>query len=265
MTALAFAPSKRLTGTVFSDLAFFSFVELTDPTQYDAYNRWHQLDHRPENLALPGVAWGDRWARRGAYAEASRTAPEFAAVDYVAMYWFRPPADASVAAWDALGEASFQWGRGPIIPGVRRRLLAFFRPVKGYAAPRARVGAEVLPYRPHRGLHLTLTRFDEPHGLDAHEEFRREDAETIPALLGIDGVAGAWTFSFSHPQRHSSLPFEESPADPPGSMRIRLVYLEGEPLEVVPEIERTDAASAPVAGERLFAGPLKTIVPWQDW
>lgn len=250
---------------MFSDLAFFSFVELTDPTQHRAYNEWHQLDHRPENLALPGVAWGERWARRGDYAAASRAVPEFSAVDYVAMYWFRPPADTSVAAWDALGEASFQWGRGPIIPGVRRRMLAFFQPVKGYAAPRARVSADVLPYRPHRGLHLVLTRFDDPHGLDTHEEFRREDAETIPALLELDGVAGAWTFAFSHPQRHSSLPFEESPADPPGSMRIRLMYLEGDPLEVLPEIERTDAAASPLAGERLFAAPLKTIVPWQDW
>lgn len=250
---------------MFSDLAFFSFIELTDARQHRAYNEWHQLDHRPENLALPGVAWGDRWACRGDYAEASEAVPEFAAVDYVAMYWFRPPADTAVAAWDALGEASFQWGRGPIIPGVQRRMLAFFRPVKGYAAPRARVSADVLPYRPNRGLHVTLTRFEDPHGLDVHEQHRREDTETIPALLGLDGVAGAWTFSFSHPQRHSSLPFEESPTDAPGSMRIRLVYLESDPLEVLPGIEATDAASQRIAGERLFAGPVKTIVPWQDW
>ena len=188
--ALAPEPSKRLTKSVLSDLAFFSFVELTDQSQHRAYNEWHQLDHRPENLALPGVAWGDRWARRGDYVAASHAVGEFAAVDYVAMYWFRPPVDAALAAWDALGEASFQWGRGPIIPGVQRRMLAFFRPVKGYAAPRARVAAEVLPYRPHRGLHLTLTRFAEPHGLDTHEEFRREDADTIPALLELDASQG---------------------------------------------------------------------------
>ena len=49
---------------MFSERAFFSFIELTDPEQHREYNEWHQLDHRPENLLLPGVAWGDRWARR---------------------------------------------------------------------------------------------------------------------------------------------------------------------------------------------------------
>jgi hypothetical protein len=41
---------------VFSERVFFSFVELTDPSQHRAYNEWHQLDHRPENLLLPGRA-----------------------------------------------------------------------------------------------------------------------------------------------------------------------------------------------------------------
>ena len=49
---------------MFSERAFFSFIELTDPDRHREYNEWHQLDHRPENLLLPGVAWGDRWARR---------------------------------------------------------------------------------------------------------------------------------------------------------------------------------------------------------
>ena len=45
-------------------LVFFSFAALDDPgpDHHRRYNEWHQLDHRPENLALPGVAWGDRWA-----------------------------------------------------------------------------------------------------------------------------------------------------------------------------------------------------------
>ena len=44
-------------------LAFFSFVSLGDgdPGAHRAYNRWHLYDHRPENLALDGVRWGDRW------------------------------------------------------------------------------------------------------------------------------------------------------------------------------------------------------------
>ena len=254
-----------------ADLAFFSFVELSDASSHGAYNRWHQLDHRPENLALPGVAWGDRWAR---VAGPDAVPPHESALDgtdYVAMYWFRPPVEESVAAWDRLGEASFQWGRGPIIPGVRRPLLGFFRPVKGYAAPRVLVDPDVLPYRPNRGLHLTLTRYAEPHGLDAHSSFAWEDTRLIPELLNVSGVAGAWTFSFSHPQQHGTLPFKGSVTAPPGGLRLRMLYLDEDPGPTGEAIDRAEHRinSGPDAprdtGEVLFSSSLRTIIPWQDW
>ena len=253
-----------------AEMAFFSFVELTDPSSHGTYNRWHQLDHRPENLALPGVAWGDRWARTGKEAEPVRgTAVD--GTDYVAMYWFRSPVEESIAAWDRLGEASFQWGRGPIIPGVRRPLLGFFRPVKGYAAARVLVDPDVLPYRPNRGLHLTLTRYPEPHSRDAHDAFAWEDTRLIPELLAVDGVAGAWTFSFSHPQQHGTLPFKNSVSEPAGGLRIRMLYLDEDPGPVSRAVTQAEQAlnAAPDAprntGEVLFASPLQTIIPWQDW
>lgn len=39
-------------------LVFISSVALDNSNTEDhrRYNQWHQLDHRPENLALPGVA-----------------------------------------------------------------------------------------------------------------------------------------------------------------------------------------------------------------
>ncbi|WP_194420680.1 hypothetical protein [Microbacterium abyssi] len=250
---------------MFAPLAFFSLVKLDDRTQRTAYNRWHQLDHRPENLALPGVAWGDRWEL--AEEHSALASGELAGdVDFVAMYWFRDPVDESVAEWDALGEASFQWGRGPLIPGIRRPMLAFFRPVKGYAAPGALVSADVLPYRPNRGLHVTITRFDDAHGEATHAAHEREDRKVIPALLDVEGVAGAWTFSYSHPQRHSSLPFDETPIDLPGSLRVRLVYLEEDPAAVTPallEAERSVAGGS--EGTLVLSAPAKTIIPWQDW
>lgn len=249
---------------MFAPLAFFSFVRLEDRSLHRDYNRWHQLDHRPENLALPGVAWGDRWEVRQDYGDLAegQLAGE---VDFVAMYWFREPVDAAVAAWDALGEASFQWGRGPLIPGIRRPLLAFFHPVKGYSAPRALVSPEVLPYRPHRGVHVTATRFAEPHSAETHAAHQREDRELIPALLDVDGVAGAWTFSYSHPQRHTSLPFDETPTEAAGSLRIRLVYLEDDPAEVTPRLREVEGQIPGGAGEVVLSAPVKTIIPWQDW
>ena len=120
---------------MFSERAFFSFVSLADSSAeaHRVYNEWHQLDHRPENLLLPGVAWGDRWARTAACAElGTSSGPSLAGVDYVAMYWFREPYQDSYDAWQKLAEDSFQWGRGPTLPGVSRPLLGFFNPVLGY-------------------------------------------------------------------------------------------------------------------------------------
>lgn len=251
---------------MFSELAFFSFVHLTDQTQHGAYNRWHQLDHRPENLALPGVAWGDRWARTAECQSHSQAEGVLQGVDYVAMYWFRSPIDEAVDAWDRLGEQSFQWGRGPLIPGIERKMLAFFRPVKGYAAPRALVAPEILPFRPNRGLHVRVTEFDEPHSMETHRSFTHEDQEAIPALLDIDGVAGAWTFSYSHAQRHSSLPFDTADSRGIGGVRIRLLYLEDDPVALTSAINQvqSDYDSGSI-GREILSSPLRTIVPWQDW
>lgn len=260
---------------MFSERVFFSFVDLTDPAQHRAYNEWHQLDHRPENLLLPGVAWGDRWARTKEYAELGpKPDPEVAGVDYVAMYWFRPPYDESIGAWNKLGEDSFQWGRGPILPGVFRPLLAFFTPVLGYAAPRVRVSPEALVFRPNLGLHLTLTELAEPHSAHAHEQYRWEDTVRIPDLLECPGVAGAWTFSFRETQHHADLPLtEQATRRASASLRIRLLYLDDDPAKVTREIiERESAwdangrgAPCPEASRTLLSCPLRTIVPWQDW
>jgi hypothetical protein len=253
---------------------FFSFITLDDagPEDHRAYNRWHQLDHRPENLALDGVRWGDRWARTTSLREASQAADEHAATDYVAMYWFRPPLVESLAEWDALGEASFQWGRGPMLPGVRRTLLAFFTPVKGYSAPHALVSADVLPFRPHRGVHLTVTRFADAHGDDTHEHHRWEDRVLAPALLATEGVAGLWTFSFRAYQQHSTLALGTDRPDGPGSLRARLVYFEDDPATTtarlhhsVAGLEQEGGGAPSTRAETVFSSALATIVPWQDW
>lgn len=256
-----------------SPLVFFSFVTLegAGPEEHRAYNEWHQLDHRPENLALPGVAWGDRWARPVEY-RGGVASDEHAPTDYIAMYWFNDPVERGLQEWSDLGEDSFQWGRGPLIPGVRRKLLSFYRPVKGYAAASALVSPEVIPYRPNRGLHLTLSRHAEHHSGATHEHFTWQDRSLIPALLDLDGVAGAWTFSFARHQAHPSLPLATETPDAPGSLRIRLVYLDQDPLPTTEAIDKTTAEltaelseEAIASEEVLLSTPLRTIIPWQDW
>ncbi len=252
-------------------LVFFSLVSLTggDEEAHRAYNRWHALDHRPENLALPGVAWGDRWRRSPELPGAA--ASEYADTDYVAMYWFREPVRESVRAWDRLGEDSFQWGRGPLIPGVERRMLAFFRPVKGYASPDALVPPGVLPYRPVQGMHVTITREDAPHSAAAHERHAFTDRVRMPALCDLDGVAGAWTFSFSHGQQHTSLPFsDDTGGAAPGSLRVELVYLDGDVASTSAAISATEADLAgrgpgDEGAATVLRSPLSTLLPFRDW
>lgn len=255
-------------------MAFFSFVTLahSTPNDHRNYNRWHLMDHRPENLALPGVAWGDRWCHTAAQDDVSPAASEIGAIDYVAMYWFNDPAAQSIREWNQLGADSFEWGRGPLIPGVERPLLGFFRPIKGYASASALVSAEVLPYRPNRGVHLTLTRFDDARGAVAHEHHANEDRTLIPELLGLTGVAGVWTFSFSHHQSVTMRPRAIS-ADPAGSMRIRLVYIDDGLKSTTDRITQSHSAfdarrgyGQPGSGVRTLASmSLRTIVPFLDW
>jgi hypothetical protein len=252
------------------DFTFFSFITLrnADAAGHRSYNEWHQLDHRPENLALPGVAWGDRWARPPGYRSQSDVSTNLSEVDYVAMYWFRKPVEDALATWDTLGELSFQWGRGPLLPGVERPLLGFFTPVKGYAAPSALVSPAAIPYRPNRGLHLTLTRFPDPHSPGVHELFRWQDRVLTPAELELPGVAGIWAFSFDHYQRHKSLDVGTKGNDQVGSLRIRLMYLDDDPLDTTARIIDLNERlrSAPDCDQQvLLATPLKTIIPWQDW
>ncbi|WP_433634926.1 hypothetical protein [Nocardia sp. CA-120079] len=257
---------------MFSERAFFSFVDLAEASLHREYNEWHQFDHRPENLLLPGVAWGDRWARPAEYTPLGESCPDLSGTDYVAMYWFRPPYEQSIAEWRKLGEDSFQWGRGPLIPGVRRPFTAFFTPVKGYAAERVTVSADALPFRPNRGLHIMVSRLAEPHGPRTHEQYSWYDRVRLPAMVNCPGVAGAWTFALHSPRKHPAPPLDGMAEYPPNSVRIRLLYLDADPAEVTHELadreKEWDASGfgppCPDAETILLTGPLRTIDPWES-
>jgi hypothetical protein len=253
--------------------AFFSFTNIPDPADHRAYNEWHQLDHRPENLALPEIAWGERWVRSPDCVTPvpEGVEPDLGELHYLNMYWLRDPVAESVSVFNELAERSFHWGRRPDVDIARRLFLGWFRPIQGYVHPRVLVSADVLPIRPTRGIHLTVSRIVEPRTRAAKALFEWYDRERIPALLECRGVAGAWTFA-SDSTFETALEFD--PASSPTSTRIHVLYLDEDPVEVTAEMDRRGLSSGgPKAPgetggveETLFSGPLRTIVPWQwDW
>ncbi|MDT5027915.1 MAG: hypothetical protein QOE61_4341 [Micromonosporaceae bacterium] len=254
-----------------SNKAFFSFTHVVNRADHHEYNAWHQLDHRPENLALPGVRHGERWVRTPDCAAAgTAVGPELDGLHYVNMYWFSEPAAESFRAWQGLAEQSFQWGRRPDTRISRRLLMGSFTPVKGYVSPRVLVSADALPFRPNRGVAITVSRVSEPLSIQAHHLYGWQDQVAIPELLSRPGVAGAWTFSSQSTTLDSggsaepaSTTFDERSPEP-GQFRILLVYLDADPLEYWSR--RGEPSATPPGMASVLDGVLRSITPWQwDW
>jgi hypothetical protein len=254
---------------VSTDRLFLTFTALADPGYHREYNAWHQLDHLPENLLLPGIAWGDRWVRSPDLADLAHVGdPSYAEVQYAVAYGFRAPAEESVAAWTALNQRALWWGRRPELGWTARMPVGFFEPVKSYAAARVLVAPEAVPLRPHRGVHLTLSRLAEPGAPCGVSAMAAHDRERVPALLGLPGVAGVGTFRFG---AGAAAFGGNGDADPQGLV-LKVVWCDEDPAETASRIEDTDAdwvgrdSAAGDVEHVLFSGPLATISPWQwDW
>jgi hypothetical protein len=253
--------------------AFFSFVRVGDPGRHRDYNRWHQLDHLPENRALPGVAFGERWVHTPACAAAAASpAADLAGLHYVALYLFREPAAASIAAWQELAERSFQWGRRPDRAWVERPLMGFFSVVSAAVAPRLALSAAALPLLPARGVHVTVTRPRSPHGDATEAAYRWHDRVGVPALLETQGVTGVYLFSSvsstldrEWEERAGTTTFDAGD-DEPGQIRVRLCFLDGDPAGLGAAPGAPVPAAVAGAEEVLFEGSLETIVAGEwDW
>jgi hypothetical protein len=261
--------------------AFFSFTSVTDCSLHRAYNEWHQLDHRPENLALPGVRWGERWVRTPALAASSRADAALAPSHYVNVYFFAPPVDASVKAWHDLAEQSFQWGRRPDVTMCTRPLMGFFDVVKGYVRHDALVSVEALPFRPAKGVLVQVLRFADPHAPAAERFHHWQDQQLVPAMLRTPGVAGVYTFSsvsttiddsFRAEQQARTFRPEDAPAARPGSVRVLLTWCDDDVRAVEERLRWADAgiggdaARARGGATVLFRSAVQPIEPWRwDW
>jgi hypothetical protein len=261
---------------------YFSLSEITDPANHRDHNEWHSLDHRPENLLIPGIAWGDRWVRSpDCRALSHGSAAAYDAAHYAIMYWFREPMAHTLDDFFVLSERSFAWGRSPQVGWTKRPMRGFFVPIRGYVAPRVRVSADALPYRPVTAILVTLSRIDHANP-DARRALAWYDETRLPDLIQTPGVAGAWSFAddtlFQPPWQEGgpawSFADRASRAGMNAPNHMRILYLDGEPAQVLDAIAEADRARS-AAGrvmdtsaveDVMFVSPLRAIVPWEwDW
>lgn len=238
-------------------VGFFSFTEVTEPGEHRAYNEWHMLDHMPEQFPLPGVAGGQRWVSTPA-GRAARTvsAARLDPVHYVTLYLMTEPVDDTLRDFHALGGRLRALGR--FHEHRRSHLSGPFELLDTHAAPRVRISAAAVPWRPMRGVYVTVDEVTDRGAIAARAAW--EQTEAIPRALELPGVAGVWRFATS--PRFRGGPWE------PGHHRIAVWYLDDDPLAVAPPL--ADALAVPPGGPSPYTpvlhGPFETITPGEwDW
>lgn len=232
-------------------VGFFSFTEITDPEGHRAYNEWHQLDHLPEQFLVPGVRFGCRWVRTPACRSARALEvedPLLARAHYVTLYLLAGPVRRSLEEFGELGQTLRAADR---FFAHRRAVLSGPLAVEAVAAaPRVQVSAGAAPYRPARGIYLSVQT---PAGRS------RLDPEHLEPLVGLPGVAGAW--SFRAEPALGDLRWQ------PGDHRITVCFLDAEPLEVAGSLRGPHMSlSAQMGAPLRLGGPFAAIIPWEwDW
>ena len=252
-------------------LGFFSFTEITDPSEHRSYNEWHQLDHMPEQYLLPGVVFGQRWVSTPACRRArAYDDPGLAPVHYMTLYLMGEPLDATLEEFHALGQHLRDAGR---FHTYRRSRLSGPLSVTGQrAAPRVLVSADAVAFRPNRGVYVVVRDCDRsgetgpgtpgpgPRRRRRPERSRveTEDGRLGAAMVEHDGVAGVWTFGTD--SRFDRHPWR------PGHKTVTVCYLDAEPLAVAPALNDLVRAHADDSSRVVWAGPMETITPWRwDW
>lgn len=201
------------------------------------YLRWHTLDHRPEQHRLSAVRASMRLVSTPACRAARAvTHDRFDAVDHVMTYFFtdRSGLKGFNALSTALGDADRKL---PLLPPVQRGVYT----VRGkVSAPRVKVGADVLPWWPVRGVYVLV----------------ETDAPTADPLVDIDGVAGVWS-AVSHS-------VSANLASAPAGQTISYCFLDDDP-------ERAAERLRPALEKRwsegdiepLLAAPFHPVVPYE--
>ena len=209
------------------------------PDGLDAeYLAWHSLDHRPEQHRLSGLRASFRVVSTPECRAARAISHErYDDVDHLQTYLF---ADiASMDGFVVLNNAMHAAGRTPyLLPLVER---AGYRLDSMAASPRIKVGADVLPWWPNRGVYVLIERGNAP----------------ADELVDVPGVGGAWW------ARAESLEPPASTRDNSG-LQITYCFLDDDPVEVGERLRPTlDDRWSDHGIEPLLAAPFHAIVPYE--
>jgi hypothetical protein len=239
----------KLSGTASDDLPqvlatggtdvemIFASMSARDPSGRDAeYLEWHSLDHRPEQYRIAGLRHSLRLVSTpGCRAARGFSDARYSAVDHVMTYFFA--ADAALEQFRALSEALVGDRRPFRLPSVQAN---YFRLAGKVAARGALAGADVIPWRPARGVYLVV----------------EQGAVSPAALVEVAGVAGVWW----HRGGTSPAPgFDDA-----SGLRLSYCFLDQDPVEIAERLRRPlekrwkDGEIVP-----LLAAPFYTLVPFE--
>jgi hypothetical protein len=234
----------------------FSLTPTAPADDDGSYLRWHLLDHMPEQYQIPGIVHGLRWIADGDYLDHRLAARgQLGEIGNAVHYLVGDPIEETFDEFVALGRALRENGRFPVIrPSLQ---VAGLRLLQWQSSPAAHISAEVVPFRPHRGVVLIV---EEPTDARPNDWLQWLHAEHYPAMLAVPGTAGAWTFGSSAGWSQLPRGWRTEPE------YITVVYLDDNPLTI------TDAL-APIIEERwrssavrpIFAGPLRSMISWESW
>lgn len=229
-----------------------------DPAEHGHYGYWHRNDHLAEVWSRPGVAVAQRTVAPPAYLRARPPDDgELAGAQYFTYYLLTDPLDTILEM--------FAGGSRELREAGRMRSLAspssggIYRLVGAYASPRTVVSPNAVPFLPHRGVYVSV--IDSPEGADRDGLRRYYDEVHIPDLLSVKHVTGCYWFE-SWPDAPVT-----GVALPPANRSVRILFLDGDPLEMVRDLHwrapqwRAAGRTHPDAdaARRLLAGPFQLV------
>ena len=246
--------------------AFLSLTSTPAGGDEAGYLRWHLLDHLPEQYTIPGIRLGTRWLADDQLVTLRLAArDELGDVRHVMSYLLGEPLEDTLAEFARLGGRLRDAGRYP--HAATPHLLGAYEATGARAAPSAVVTAGALPFRAHRGVYLVIEQPPLDQGVVEHWQ-GWHDAEHVPSLLELEGVAGVATFSAT--ARLGLGPDQGQrfglPAWDPRGLAVTVIYLDG-------DVAETAARLSPRLEERWrgpdviphLAGPFRATVTYGAW